>query len=377
MTTLTLKMLFWKKGTTSSTIALALLVAILASTTSMVNDINSQTRALGRLLNIGDTYLILNENSNSIIDSKIDTELADKLNDIADIKYTIPQKIFTANLTTSSSNYTILIRGVEDVTSFLNLRKAYVNGTTPKNETEANIGEILARSISINLEDEANLTISNNTLKIKIVGIVTTLTQTDTELIVPMETANHLTRNNGEISLIEFTLKENVNREEAINRITKLLPKDVKVVKAQQPKEFMQDMNSQTLTFLNLWSIAVYAVVAAASYVVATRLIAESSYELAMIRALGAKKKLLFTLVLTYIAVVTLLGSILGVALGTAGTQTASTMLRWIWTGVEVNSFIEPSQVVYTLLLTLASSILGCLYPAFRCARKSYMEQPL
>jgi len=139
----------------------------------------------------------------------------------------------------------------------------------------------------------------------------------------------------------------------------------------------MQDMNSQTLTFLNLWSIAVYAVVAAASYVVATRLVAESSYELAMLRALGAKKRLLFKLVLTYTATTALLASILGLALGTAGTQTASTMLRWIWTNVEVNSFLEPSQALQTLLLTLASSTLGCLYPALRCARKSYMEQPL
>jgi len=37
--------------------------------------------------------------------------------------------------------------------------------------------------------------------------------------------------------------------------------------------------------FLNLWSIAVYAIVVANSYVVATRLTAESSYELATLRA--------------------------------------------------------------------------------------------
>jgi ABC-type lipoprotein release transport system permease subunit len=377
MSALSHKMLFRKGGTASSILAITLLVAIIASMNSVINHVNSQTEALVGLPKIGETYLILSENSNSIADSKIDTEFADQLNGIADIEYTIPQKIFTATLTASLGNHTVVIRAVEDVTSFLKLRKAYVNGTTAKNETEANIGEILARSISINLGDEANLTISNNIIKVKIVGTVRTLTQTDTELIVPMEAANHLTGNNDKISLIEFALKENVNREEAINRITGLLPKDMKVVKAQQPNAFMQDMNSQTLTFLNLWSLAVYAVVAAASYVVATRLIAESSYELTMLKALGAKKRLLFTLVLTYIAAVTLLGSILGVALGTTGTQTASTMLGWMWTSVEVNPFLEPSQAIQTLLLTLASSTLGCLFPAFSCARKSYMEQPI
>ena len=369
-------MLFRKRGTASAILAVALLVAILASMNSIVNHINWQTEVLGGYMNVGVTFLTLSRNSTSITDSKIDAELTSLLNNITDVKYTLPQRVLTATLITDSGNHTILMRGVENVSSFLKLRRAYVNGTSAKSEAEANVGEILARLAAIDLGDEVNLTVDNTALKVKVVGVVKTITQNDAELIVPMEAVHHLTGNNSKISIIEFTLKEDV-KEEAILNLIKLLPTDVKVVKIQQPKEFMQDMNRQTLTFLNLWSIAVYAVVAAASYVVAIRLIAESSYELAMIRALGAKKRLLFTLVLTYIATVTLLGSILGVALGTAGTQTASTMLRWIRTSVEVNSFLEPSQALQTILLTLASSTLGCLYPAFRCARKSYMEQPL
>ncbi|NIM44509.1 MAG: FtsX-like permease family protein, partial [Nitrososphaeria archaeon] len=337
--------------------------------------INSETEAFGGLRSIGGTYLILSENSNSLADHNVDAKLAAQLNDIPDIKYTIPQKVFTATLTASSGNHTILIRSVENVTTFLRLRKAHMNGTTAKNETEANIGEILAKSISINKEDEANLTIGNNHLKVEVVGIVRTLTQTDTELIVPIETVNHLTRDNGKVSLIEFAFKENINGEEALTRITALLPEDVKVVKVQQPQGFMQDMNRQTLSFLNLWSLAVYGVVAAASYVISTGLITESKYELTMLKSLGAKKRLLFKLVLTYTATATLLGCILGLALGIAGTQTASTLLGWIRTSFEANPFLEPNQVLQTLLLTFTASILGCLIPAFRSMSKSYMEQ--
>jgi len=377
MSALSYRMLFRKRGTASSILAVALLIAIIASMNSITNYINSETGAFGGLQSIGGTYLILGENSNSLADNNIDAELAEQLNDISDIKYTIPQKVSTATLTASSSNHTIIIRGVGDVITFLNIRRAYLNGTTAKNETEANIGQILAKSISINQEKEANLTIGNNHLKVKVVGIVRTLTQTDTELIVPMETVNHLTGDNGKVSLIEFAFKEGVNREEALNRVTALLPKDVKVVKVQQPQGFMQDMNRQTLSFLNLWSLAVYGVVAAASYVIATRLITESRYELAMLKSLGAKKRLLFKLVLTYTATTALLGCVLGLAIGTAGTQTASTLLGWIRTSFEANPFLEPTQVLQTLLLTFTSSTLGCLFPAFRSMRRSYMEQPL
>jgi len=136
-------------------------------------------------------------------------------------------------------------------------------------------------------------------------------------------------------------------------------------------------MNQQTLTFMSLWSVTIYAVAAVASYIIATRLIAESRDEMTMIRALGAKKRMLFTLVLIYTTATALLGSILGIALGTVGTQTASTILRWIWPSVNITPFLEAEQALQTILLTLASSTLGCLYPALRSARTRYMEQPL
>lgn len=377
MSALSFKMLFRKGGTASSILAIALLVAILASMNSITNHINSQAEMLERLVNIGETHLILSANSTATTDSKIDTELTSLLNNQTTIKYTLPQRTLTATLTTSSQNPTITLRGVENVSTFLKLRRAYINGTAAKNETEANIGEILATALSINKGDEVTLTAGNNTLKVKVVGIVRTQTQSDTELIVPIEAANQLAGNNGKISLIEFALKENVDREEAINHITQLLPENTKIVKTQQLTEFLQDMNTQTLTFLNLWSLTVYAVVAAASYVIATRLTAESTYELAMLKGLGTKKQLIFTLILAYTAATAFLGSVLGIALGTAGTQTASTILRWTQPNVDITPFLQAEQALQTLLLTLASSIIGCIYPALKSARTRYMEQPL
>jgi ABC-type lipoprotein release transport system permease subunit len=192
-----------------------------------------------------------------------------------------------------------------------------------------------------------------------------------------MEAANMLAGNNVTVSFIEFSLKEGVDSREALGQIAQLLPENVKIVQAQQLKEFAQQMNMQTAAFLNVWSIAVYAVVAAASYIAAARLITESSYELAMLTAIGAKKRLAFTLILAYTITIALIGSILGIALGTAGTQTAATMLRWIMPSVDITPFLETEQALQMLLLTLASSVIGCIYPALKSARMRYMEQPL
>jgi lipoprotein-releasing system permease protein len=192
-----------------------------------------------------------------------------------------------------------------------------------------------------------------------------------------METARVLTGENGTVSLIEIVIQQGVDSREALSQIAQLLPENVRLVQTQQLKEFTQQMNMQTLAFLNVWSIAVYAVVIAASYIISTRLLTESSYEFSMLRALGAEKRLTLTLVLAYTLTVSFLGSVLGVALGTAGSQTASTMLRWFLPSVDLAPFMELWQAFQTITLTVASSILGCMYPALRYTHVRYMEQAL
>jgi ABC-type lipoprotein release transport system permease subunit len=235
----------------------------------------------------------------------------------------------------------------------------------------------LARALSIKLGDEIGIVLGERNVKVKVVGIFRSQTQCDTELLVYMKTANILAGNNLTISFIEFSLKDNVNSREALSQIAQLLPENAKLIQAQQLKTFAQQINMQVVNFLNIWSIAVYAAVAVASYIVSTRLIIELSYELSMLKALGAKKHQIFTLMLAYIATIAFLSSILGISLGIAGTQTVSTMLRWMLQNVDITPFLEVEQAIQTLLLTFISSIIGCIYPVTKSARTRYVEQTL
>jgi ABC-type lipoprotein release transport system permease subunit len=373
MTTLTLKMLFWKKGTTYSTIALALLVAILASTASIVNDLTSKTENLAKTRDVGQTFLLISKNSTSTINSKISLELTNLLNNRSNIKLVLPQKIFQATVKTSSKNYTVIIRGV-NVQTFLESRHAYLNGSYA-NGTQANIGEILARLVSISKGDEISLIVNHNIVKVTIAGTVKTFTQADTEIIVPMSIANLLDEDNNTVSIIEFTTTENDQNE--ISQLNQLLPANVKTVKVQQTKAFIQDINRQTLSFLNLWSLAVYATVIVASYVIATRLTTESTYELAMIKALGAKRIIIFKSIIIVVLAITLLGFTLGLAIGISGAQILATFLRWTSKGIEVTPFLNMTQTAHIALFTEASSILGCIYPAIKAMHRNYAELSL
>jgi len=363
-----------KRGLVLSILSIGLLVAILVATNSIINYVNLQTQTLKNLINPGNLYIILSKNSTAITDSQVDTELVNKLNNTSYVKYVLPQRIIIANLTTNFSTQTIHVRGVSNVEQFLKIRNAYLNGTSAKNLTECDVGELLAKTFSLNINDEINLSINNTNTTIKIVGIFKSQTQSDTEIIVPIETVNKLLKNNKTISLIELTLKDNTNIKEAINKITSILPQNVKLIHVQQLKEFTEQMNTQTLNFLNIWSLIVYTIVAITSYIIATKLVIESNYELFMIRALGAKKLYTFSFVLTYITLITFLGSTLGIALGITSTQIISTILRWIWPSIDITPFLNIQDTIQTLTLTLLSAIIGCIYPAFKSTHIKYME---
>lgn len=368
MLSLSYKLLFRKKSTIAAILALALLVAIVASMNTIVNFINFQTSALGQLANVGDKYLVLNKNCTSLTDSHLNRETEDAFN-YSGIGSFYAQKILFGNVQTALGNYTVAILGVENLTAYLEAQSANVNGTMAKNVNEADIGELLAQTASLNKNDYANVTVGSANLTVKIVGVTKTQTQLDSELIVPIETADYLT-NSSNLSFIEFTLKENANGQDAINHVAGLLPKDAEIIKVQQTAMFLQESTGETLNFLTVWSIIVYILVLAASYVISTRLIVESEYELAMLRAIGAKRRNLFSTIFTYTMLTAVVGSVLGIALGIVGTQIASSVLRLVWQNIQVTPFLELAQLEQILALTLLFSALGCIYPALKSMQR-------
>jgi len=187
--------------------------------------------------------------------------------------------------------------------------------------------------------------------------------QTDAELTIQLSTLQSYLGADS-VSCIEFSLKEPAKAESALKNITQTLPLNTKITETQQVASFAQSVNSQTVAFITLWSVAVYIVVAAASYVIAARAVNEAEYELGMIRTIGAKKNVAFQLVLTYALVIGLAGSVLGVSAGIVGTQAASTFVRWIWGNTFLAPFLEPTQALWILLFTFSASIIGSFYPA-------------
>jgi ABC-type antimicrobial peptide transport system permease subunit len=93
-----------------------------------------------------------------------------------------------------------------------------------------------------------------------------------------------------------------------------------------------------------------------------------------MLKALGAKRIVIFQSIIIVVLTITSLGFILGLAIGISGAQILATFLRWVLKGTAVTPFLNVEQAAYIALITLASSIPGCIYPAIKAVHKNYVE---
>ncbi|MEM1674818.1 MAG: ABC transporter permease [Candidatus Bathyarchaeia archaeon] len=361
-----LKMLLRKEGTFSAILSITLLVAVIASTCSVANNLSLQVQALSRLVNPGGTVIIIGANASSLTDSSISLdyvyEVNAKIRNLTLVRSTFTQGILRVSV---DGNATAYMRFIDDVAGFLRWRNARLNGTIASSDFEVNVGEVLAKLLSINVGENVTVQCHGKQLSLKVSGVFRSQTEVDAEIVAQIKLLEEITGSSN-VTLIEVALSDKSKLQEALSQIKAILPQNLRAIQTQQLLEFAEQTTQQTIKFLDVWFTAVYIAIAVASYVAAGRLIAESSYELAMLKTLGASSHLLSITVILYTAIVASAGSLLGAAVGVTGAQVAATIFRWIKPSIVIEPFLEPQQLIPITLLTLAFSLAGCIYPAFK-----------
>ncbi len=374
MQSLAFKMLFRKKGTASAILAIALLVALLASVNCLVNNINSQTTALTQLDNLGQNYIVTDQNADSLSDSRVPSEAIIPIKNNSEVNYAISQKLIQATLSSVNENFTVTIRGVDDVQAFLKKNQASINGSVGKTEPQTNMGIILSKLTGINKNDNLTISINGIETQLKVVGVTQARQQSDAELIMPLSSLQNITQQIDAVSFIEFSIKDSSKADNVLANLTQTLPPQTKIVNTQQVVPFAQDINNQTVTFISVWSVSVYIVVIAASYIIVARVVNESEYELSILRNLGAKKKTAFTTIMLYMLTIAVLGSLIGLSLGIVGSQGGATAVRLVLGNAQLAPFLEVNQALQIVLLALVSALFGGIYPAIKGAQKVATE---
>jgi putative ABC transport system permease protein len=209
----------------------------------------------------------------------------------------------------------------------------------------------------------------------------------DNGVFMTLETARDMIRESKKSSFEPLSISEDsistvlVQVEPAISpdRAAVFIEYEIDDVKAIASQEVIGTVKKQLFVLLrivlgiglSLWLITLVMIT-----VVFSMIVNERQREIGILRALGAKKGEIFSLITVEATIISIIGGITGVAIGGGlllslrKTIMAAFKLPYLWPD---ESFVLLA-LAGTLLLSVVTGILAVFYPAFRCSRKEPYE---
>jgi len=249
------------------------------------------------------------------------------------------------------------------------LAKIYNLNSLNINKSDAFIGYLLANYTG--LISEIKLGILNRTIILPVGGIFKSNTEMDSMAIVNFNILNKTLGNINYASLVIVGLK---NFSYMNNLVQFINENKLKILNLNFTQIFVQGINNQILEILNLWYIMIFIALIFLSYIITIKVIRDNSNELIMIRIIGLNRRNMIMLILIFISLISFTSSIIGISLGLVGSQIISTMFHWFLKNVYISPFISLYQLVYFVMITIISSLIGSIFPVFKYAKIKYIE---
>lgn len=265
----------------------------------------------------------------------------------------------------------------------LNPLKITEGGREPRNGEEIVIDKASADANDFSVGDSIDVLANGPLRAFTIVGIATFGDQASlagaTLAVFDLETAQTLFGYEDEYTAINISAAEGVSPDQLKDRLTETLPENVEAVTGeQQTNEQLDDIN-QSLGFINT-AILAFAGIAifVGSFIIQNTfrvIVAQRSKELALLRAIGASKLQVMSLVVYEAFFVSLVASVLGILFGfiiSIGVRNLMNAVGFVLPDGPLT--LETRTIIVSLSVGVIVTIVSALLPAIRASRVSPIE---
>ena len=199
---------------------------------------------------------------------------------------------------------------------------------------------------------------------------------TENLLIADISTAQEVTGLVGKLSSIDMIVPKDKKGEAFLEKISKALPPDAKIVSASSRRQTMDEMTKAFRTNLAAMSFLALLVGAFLIYNTMTFSILQRRQLIGSLRILGVTREAIFKMVMAEAFLIALVGTVCGVAigilLGTGLVKLVTRTINDLYFVLSVDElFIAPLSLIKGALVGLAASIVAALVPAWEAARVS------
>lgn len=264
------------------------------------------------------------------------------------------------------------------------VRHPLQSGRAPRTSGEVALDLGTATTGGYALGDTVTLAAEGPVMRMRLVGIVTThdtrVTSGGTLAVFDKATAQRLFASPGHYTGIDLSATPGTDQAELTGRVEKLLPADraEAVSAAAQVNQSSVFIDTRTKSYSRLPLVFAAVSLFIGTFLIVntfTMLVARRSREIALLRAIGATRRQVVRSVLAEAALVGLLASVLGFALGLGVATVLPSVLGGdggrLPTGPLV---IGPAPVLASLLVGVGVTVLAAWLPSRRAARIAPVE---
>ena len=253
-----------------------------------------------------------------------------------------------------------------------------VDGGPPTGPTEVVIDRQSADDGPFAVGDSVTILLQGPAQEFTVVGIAT-FGSADTALgatmaMFDLATAQEVLAEPGKLNAIGVLAEDGVSQTELRDRIAAVLPDSAEVLTGEQLTEEQQSDVADALGFFNTFML-VFAMIAlfVAAFIIYNTfsiLVAQRTREMALLRALGARKRQLLGSVLIEALVVGLVASAIGVVAGIGVASLLKQMLSALGFGIPAGGIaFQPSTAYYGILVGVGVTMISAVIPARRASR--------
>jgi putative ABC transport system permease protein len=241
------------------------------------------------------------------------------------------------------------------------------------------ISERLADSVGVKLNDTMKLPTTQGVVKLTIVGLTPGRALVGNEqVLITLPQAQKLFDAPGRINVIEanLTTKDKAPSAAIVNDIKAQLGNTYTLGGLTSGSEFATSMQTAAVIF-NMMGILALAMGGFIIFNTFRTIVAERRHDIGMLRAIGANRATILSIVLTEGLVQGVIGTAIGIGLGYllgAGITAAMNPLMKQIMNIELTPAVDPSLFVVAGVLGIGVTLLAGLLPALSASRVTPME---
>lgn len=308
----------------------------------------------------------------AVIPKFLDSDVIGKIREVEGISLVSP--ILVTQLPNPAKDRIDLVYGM-DMTRILELKPAWsVQGRIPDYDREVLVGSEIASHNRIQIGDPLVYPSFDRTLTVS--GILEkTGGQDDAYIYMPVQTVQEMLKRPKGVTAIGVKVSD----PKSINRITEILSERIPGIQIVTMSQVMNSLaNLAGSAKIMSLSIAAIAILISAVGVMNSILMAvfERTQEIGMMRAIGASRLDIFSIILQETACITTVAGIIGIAVSTFGAgaieQIARTFVPYVPSGQMIS--FEAWLAGLCVLFSLGIGLIAGLYPAWRASTINPIE---